>query len=150
MSDVTASYGIPLDFIVFFDYFFTQLKTIHVCCVVSPQNFHRLFVYTHILICCHGRCDYRLLNSFFFEILMFEYKKGLTPSPSYLEQFLKMYLFYEVYKSLEKIISLFFNGIQFVFDTFYQLPVFYPRETSQRHSQGLEINYILYLSNFST
>ena len=49
MPDVTASYGMPFDFIAFFRYFHTLLTTIHVCSVVSSQNFYKMCLnqYTH-------------------------------------------------------------------------------------------------------
>ena len=44
MPDVRASYGIPFDFIKFFGHFHTLLLTIHVWIVVSPPNFHWLYI----------------------------------------------------------------------------------------------------------
>ena len=44
MPYVTASYGTPFDFIVFFRYFHIFLTIIHVWSIVSSPNFHRLCV----------------------------------------------------------------------------------------------------------
>ena len=45
MPDVTASYGRPFDFITLFGHFHTLLLTIHDWIVVSPPNFHWLYVW---------------------------------------------------------------------------------------------------------
>ena len=39
---VTTSYGETLDFIAFFEYFYTLMTSIHVWSIVSSLNFHRL------------------------------------------------------------------------------------------------------------
>ena len=44
MPDVTASYGIPFDFIAFFGHFYALLLAIHVWIDVFPPNFHRLCI----------------------------------------------------------------------------------------------------------